>query len=52
MRELGLSSETRRFLHELHVAEKQRNDAFDVGHQGGELEQRIVRVYREMYGAG
>lgn len=52
MRELGLSSETRRFLHDLHVAEKQLNDAFEVGHQSGELEQRIIRVYREMYGAG
>lgn len=50
MRELGLSSDTRRFLRNLHVAEKQLNDAFSVAHQGGELEQRISQVYREMYG--
>ncbi len=51
MRELGLSSETRRFLRNLHAAEKQLNDAFSVAHQGGELEQRVSRVYHEMYGA-
>ena len=50
MRELGLSSEARRFLRDLHVAEKQLNDAFSRARQGGELEQRIRQVYRDMYG--
>lgn len=50
MRELGLSSEDRRFLRDLHVAEKQLNDAFSRARQGGELEQRIRQVYRDMYG--
>ena len=30
MAELGLSSDTRRFLRKLHVAEKKLNDAFDT----------------------
>jgi tellurite resistance protein len=51
MRELGLSSETRRFLRNLHAAEKQLNDAFSVAHRDGDLEQRVSQVYREMYGA-
>jgi hypothetical protein len=49
-RERELSSDARRFLHDLHVAERQLNAAFSVGRQSGELEQRIRRVYREMFG--
>ncbi|MFC5436635.1 hypothetical protein ACFPME_08705 [Rhodanobacter umsongensis] len=51
MRELGLSSGARRFLRDLHVAEKQLNQAFNLARQGGGLEQRISQVYREMYRA-
>jgi hypothetical protein len=48
--ERELSSDARRFLHDLHVAERQLNAAFSVGREGGGLEQRIRRVYREMFG--
>lgn len=51
MAELGLSNDTRRFLRDLHAAEKRLNDAFDRAHHGGELEQRVSQVYREMYRA-
>ncbi|MFC5524256.1 hypothetical protein ACFPPA_00725 [Rhodanobacter ginsengisoli] len=49
MAELGLSSDTRRFLRKLHVAEKKLNDAFDTAHQGGDLEERVSQVYHDMY---
>lgn len=49
MAELGLSNDTRRFLRKLHVAEKKLNDAFDTAHQGGDLEERVSQVYRDMY---
>jgi hypothetical protein len=52
MADLGLSSDTRRFLRDLHAAEKQLNDAFSEARQGGDLEQRVSQVYRKMYGAG
>ena len=52
MAELGLSNDMRRFLRDLHTAEKQLNDAFDKARQGGDLEQRVSAVYREMYRAG
>ena len=52
MAELGLSDETRRFLRNFHQAEKQINDAFSKSRQGGELEERVSRVYRDLYGAG
>jgi hypothetical protein len=45
-----LSSDARRFLHDLHVAERQLNAAFSVARNGDGLEQRISRVYREMFG--
>lgn len=51
VRECELSSDARRFLHDLHVAERQLNAAFSVAREGGGLEQRIRRVYREMFGA-
>lgn len=50
MAECGLSNDTRRFLRDLHAAEKQLNDAFSKAHQGGRLEARVSEVYREMYG--
>lgn len=52
MSELGLSNDTRRFLRQVHLAEKQLNDAFDRTRQGGELEERVSQVYRDLYGAG
>ncbi len=52
MAELGLSSDTRRFLRKLHVAEKKLNDAFDTAHQGGDLEKCVSQVYHDLYGKG
>lgn len=52
MADCGLSSEERRFLRDLHAAEKQLNEAFAQAHQGGALEQRVSAVYRRMYGGG
>jgi hypothetical protein len=52
MTDLGLSNDTRRFLRNLHLAEKQINDAFNKARQGGELEERVSEVYRDLYGAG
>lgn len=49
MAELGLSSDTRRFLRKLHVAEKKLNDAFDTAHQGGDLEKCVSQVYHDLY---
>jgi hypothetical protein len=51
MADCGLSSEERRFLRDLHAAEKQLNEAFERAHQGGALEQRVSAVYRRMYGS-
>lgn len=50
MADCGLSSDTRRFLRHLHVAEKQLNEAFSKAHQGRRLEACVSEVYREMYG--
>lgn len=50
MSELGLSNDTRRFLRQVHLAEKQLNDAFNRTRQGGELEERVGQVYRDLYG--
>jgi serine protease inhibitor ecotin len=52
MENLALSSEAKRFLRSLHLAEKQLNDAFNKGRQGGELEERVSQVYHDLYGAG
>lgn len=52
MAELGLSNDTRRFLRNLHLAEKQLNDAFSKSRQDGELEERVSQVYRDLYGTG
>jgi len=52
MTELGLSNDTRRFLRHAHLAEKQLNDAFNKTRQGGELEEQVSQVYRDLYGAG
>ncbi|EIL97115.1 hypothetical protein [Rhodanobacter thiooxydans] len=50
MADCGLSSDDRRFLRDLHAAEKQLNEAFEQAQQGGALEQRVSAVYRRMYG--
>ena len=50
MADCGLSNDERRFLRDLHAAEKQLNDAFERAHQGGALERRVSAVYRRMYG--
>lgn len=49
MAELGLSRANKRFLRNLHLVEKQLNDAFEKAHQGGDLEQQVSQVYRELY---
>jgi len=51
MADCGLSGEERRFLRDLHAAEKQLNEAFAQAHRGGALEQRVSAVYRRMYGS-
>jgi len=48
--ERPLSDSARRFLHDLHLAERRLNAACSVAREDGELEQRIRRVYREMFG--
>lgn len=52
MADLGLSNDTKRFLRNLRLAEKQLNDAFNTARQGGELEERVSQVYHDLYGAG
>jgi hypothetical protein len=52
MAELALSSDARRFLRSLHLAEKQLNDAFNKSRQGGQLEECVSQVYHDLYGAG
>jgi len=52
MTDLGLSNDTRRFLRHVHLAEKQLNDAFSRTRQGGELEEQVSQVYRDLYGDG
>ena len=49
MAELGLPRDTCRFLRKFHLAEKMLNEAFDTAHQGGDLEERVSQVYRDMY---
>ena len=52
MADLALSNDAKRFLRSLRLAEKQLNDAFNKGRQGGELEERVSQVYHDLYGAG
>ena len=52
MTELGLSNDTRRFLRQVRLAEKQLNDAFNRTRQGGELEEQVSQIYRDLYGTG
>lgn len=51
MAALGLSSETRRFLRDVHRAEKVLNQAYDKTHQDGVLDKRISQIYRDLYGS-
>lgn len=49
MADRGLSSETKRFLRQLHQTEKRLNDAFEKAHQGGALGQCVSEVYHDLY---
>jgi len=51
MAECGLSGDERHFLRQLHVAERQLNDAFTQARQGGTLKATVSEVYRDMYGS-
>lgn len=47
-----LSPDTRRFLRNVHQAEKQLNSAYSTTRQADTLSLRVSRVYRELYGEG
>ncbi|MDQ6647355.1 MAG: hypothetical protein M3Y93_08985 [Pseudomonadota bacterium] len=49
MAERGLSGETKRFLRQLHQAEKHLNDAFEKAHQGGALDRCVSELYHDLY---
>ncbi len=51
MAALELSCETRRFLRDVHRAEKVLNNAYGKGRQTGPLDQRISQIYRDLYGS-
>lgn len=51
MAALGLSSDTRRFLRDVHRAERVLNNAYDKTHQDGALDKRISQIYRDLYGS-
>ena len=50
--ELDLSAGDRCFLRTLRQTEKQLNDAVDAGRQTGDLQQRVSRVYKQLYRPG
>ncbi len=45
----GLSSETKRFLRQLHQAEKHLNDAFEKAHRGDALDRCASELYHDLY---
>ncbi|MEP7186576.1 MAG: hypothetical protein ABI767_12140 [Rhodanobacter sp.] len=45
----GLSSETKRFLRQLHQAEKHLNDAFEKAHHGAALDRCVSELYHDLY---
>ena len=47
---LDLSCETRRFLRNVHRAEKVLNNAYGKEQQSRPLDQQISQIYRELYG--
>lgn len=51
MAALELSHETRRFLRDVHRAEKALNNAYGKSHQDSPLDQRISQIYRDLYGS-
>lgn len=51
MADSGLSDATRRFLRNLHAAERQINEVFEKVHRGGGPEGQLGEAYRRMYGA-
>lgn len=51
MAALDLSHETRRFLRDVHRAEKLLNKAYGKAQQDSPLDQRISQIYRDLYGS-
>lgn len=51
MAALDLSPETRRFLRDVHRAEKVLNNAYGKAQQDSPLDQRISQIYRDLYGS-
>jgi hypothetical protein len=51
MAALQLSSDTRRFLRDVHRAEKVLNDAYGKAQQDSPLDQRISQIYHDLYGS-
>ena len=54
MTQCGLSDETRRFVRNLHSAEKHLNDAFELVHGEGadrQRQQQVSQLYRELFGS-
>ncbi|RCS29501.1 hypothetical protein DEO45_10000 [Rhodanobacter denitrificans] len=51
MADSGLSEGTRRFLRDLHAAEKQINEVFEKAHRGDGRQAQLGEAYRRMYGA-
>ena len=51
MAALDLSPETRRFLRDVHRAERVLNNAYGKAQQDSPLDQRISQIYRDLYGS-
>jgi RNA polymerase-binding transcription factor DksA len=51
MAALDLSDETRRFLRDVHRAEKVLNNAYGKAQQDSPLDQRISQIYHDLYGS-
>ena len=51
MAALDLSHQTRRFLRDVHRAEKVLNNAYGKARQDSPLDQRISQIYRDLYGS-
>jgi hypothetical protein len=50
MAALDLSDETRRFLRDVHRAEKVLNNAYGKAQRDSPLDQRISQIYHDLYG--
>jgi hypothetical protein len=51
MAALDLSDETRRFLRDVHRAEKVLNNAYGKAQRDSPLDQRISQIYHDLYGS-